>query len=165
MKLSETLIQDAPRNRSTRETAEEAAERLGLGTAGKPDAAEAKALRASIGAHYSEIRAVEDTPDGPVVTTDDGVRMIWRGASNPDASGNVGWLLLGRPDGLPDPPEGEKDARPRYATPLFDAGPALEDEPGPAPKPKPKPKAAKPKQAAKPRAPRAPRADLDDPGV
>ncbi len=72
-------------------------------------------VRAVTGAKADELAAVDVTADGIVITTTDGVQVIWREAGNPDANGNEGLLLLARPDGDPEGPP--------YETPIFEAPP------------------------------------------
>lgn len=110
MSLQE-LLADAPAPiESKREDADQAAERLGI------SADDANALRQSLGMHFEEITKVDlDGDDGPVVTTFDGAKLVFRGGSQKDTAGNAGWLLAERPDGR----DANDPAAPVYDMPLL----------------------------------------------
>lgn len=110
MNLTEILADVPVTQVVTRETADEAAERLGI------EPSDAVALRRSLGAHFSEIQSVETNETG-VVAVVNGIPRVFRGESHPDGNGNTGWLFLSRPDGR-DPADPKS---PAYLTPVFAA--------------------------------------------
>lgn len=110
-------LADAPRVVSKRETVEEAAARLGI------DAVEAKTLFVALGAKPDEVRSVDQTPDGLVVTMKSGSRMIWVPASSPDGAGCSGWMLYGRPDGK-SVEQARSEKLPPYGVPIFTRRPS-----------------------------------------
>jgi len=84
---------------------------------------------AILGIKTDELRDVEDSPAGALLTTTDGCRFIVVPEDQPDANGNTGLMLLVAPNETGDWPMAI------YAQPgaeATDSGPAAPAEPEPA---------------------------------